>query len=223
MSLANLVLQGDRVHLVTDSGFFDAAGRIQFFHPKSMVFEPQMVAFATVGRITLASIAVQMRKRPDHRSMTQQQLIRFFGDCVRSAYAGPSLDPARDWSRVFVAFYSLEHRRPGALTLWTSPDGGPAEMQPWKYYPAAVALNPWIEPSEVLGDSAQLTGPTFDAKRDMMRLVDKQREPREWGMGLPAGVMVAGEIEMVTLSAEGVSIETLHTYPDQQGHLAGTR
>lgn len=221
MSLANLVLKRDRVHLVTDSGYFDAAGRIQFFHPKSMVFEAQRVAFATVGRMTLASIAVEMRKRPDHRDMTQPQLIRFFGECLRSAYAASSLDPVRDWSRVFVAFYSVKHRRPGALTLWTSPDGGPADMQAWRYYPAAVALNPWVEASEVLADGVKLTDPAFDAKRDMMRLVDKQREPREWGMGLPAGVMVAGEIEMVTLSAGGVLIETLHSYPDTQGCCAG--
>ncbi len=221
MTMANLIVQRDRAFLMTDSGYFTRDGTILALHPKSMILEHLSLAIAMSGSVGCGHLAEQIKKTtfPD-----VQSFLRQLGPMLRAAYSSAGLDPTKDFSRAFVAFYSHEHRRPYGCTLFTSDADGPAHLSPWQAHPAAVALTPEVDQAAVFGGLIDLTDQAlFDPALSSLPLIEAQRAVGgSWGEG-GSGCRVAGDIDLTVISAAGIEVQTLHSFPDLVGSLAGAQ
>lgn len=221
MSVCNLVVQTDAAYLVTDSGYFDSAGKIVRLLPKSIIFPEVPVAIAAVGAGALV-LAEAAYEAPEQLSGGKFTLDRF-RDLIRGLYARRGYDPRDQYTRWAAAYYSRHHGRAVGYSFSTHPDDGAPGESPWKWYPSRVLVMPYVAPVAVWGDDRKvsLSDPNaFNVKRDAMKFVDAQRRHREWGNSkIVCGV--AGEIRLTKVSAAGIEEWQLHDYADRVGKLAG--
>lgn len=222
MTMANLIVQGDRAHLLTDSGYFRSDGTIAALFPKSMVFEKLSLAVALTGSgMHCGHLAEQARNASLH---DVDGFLRWIMPATRAAYAATKLDPVVEWARVLIAFYSPEKGRAYGCTFFTAPEAGPADLKPWRIYPVSKVLMPEIVEADVFGPDVDVRDPAlFDPAREALPLIEAQRRPgRVWETVVP-GCYVAGDIDLTTVSRDGVEVRTLQTFPDVVGRKAGER
>ena len=225
MSLGNLIVQRDAAYLLTDSGYFEAGStRIKSLAPKVLARRRGDMAFANVGVPVLPRILRDMEDRLESDDFTLNTLT----ELVRDAYTGLDRDPATDASIILCAGYSRERGRAVGYSMLA---GGVAlkgaKRLPWTWYPTPHMLMPSVAASELWGANlpVDLTDPgIFDPLTDSMSLVEPQRRKHTgWGADSSvSGCAIAGEIHLTKISAAGVEIFDLHTYPDRVGEMAGS-
>ena len=214
MSIANLIVQPHAAYLIADSGYFAEDGTVSALAPK--ILTTNFGAYASTGHGTVWLEAV---KRLDITHLAPDA----FRDGIKAIYDEKGLDSPADASRYLAAIWSERLQRPLGLSFFTNADDGAPEQRPWIWYPARVILLPFPKPVDVWGMDVQVDikdPEIFDPFTDSMHIVHAQRAKRAgWLHG--DGCKVAGEIHLVEVSAGGVKIFDLHTYPDRVGELAG--
>lgn len=224
MSLANLIVQRHAAYLLTDSGYFDAGStRINRLGPKVLARRKGDMAFANVGLAVLPRIGKDMEDRFEADDFTLDTMTGL----VREAYASIERNPDTDVSIMFCAGFSRERGQAFGYSMLAggiTPEG--AKRVPWTWYPTPHMLLPAVSNAELWGAdvAVDLTDPAiFDPFTDSMSLVEPQRRKHTgWGADSSvSGCAIAGEIHLTKVSAAGVEIFDLHTYPDRVGELAG--
>lgn len=203
MSLANLILQGDRAHLVTDSGHYNMSdGKIGRLGAKMLVLPRQNIVLATTGELHVAHIANILRET-DAEKLNQERFL-------------PLLDKIIALS---VSNYSLTHPSivllAGYLHAASRPIGGYFIADPGKpvtFVPMGAMLSPvlpWV-------NFSSLSDPSFNVYRDLVPLVKQQRR-HNFGTDEAPQYAIAGDIDIVTVGRSGFFHKTLHTLPGEVG------
>ncbi len=212
MTMANLIVQRDRAYLMTDSAYFRGDGTIATFFPKSMVLEPLTLALAMTGSLHLGYLAAEIKKREFGDVPT---FLSALGEMLRVAYNAAELDPDQRWCRLVIAFYSHKHGRAYGGTLFSSPEAGPQNMAPWQVHAVSKAIMPSVDETALFGRNVDLLdAAAFDPARDAMPLIVAQRRKRTGWTVFDDACLVAGDIDLTTVSSSGVAVECLHTFPD---------
>jgi hypothetical protein len=203
---------------MTDSGYFGADGTVKMLLPKSMTIPDLPIAVAAVGAFHLGYLAKELNAGR-HTFVDVEDFLRRVGGILRAAYRAEGCDPRQAGVRLAIVLYSERARRAAGCTLFT-PGMGPEDKEPWRPYPVSTLLQPNVGagcmPAADFRDAA-----AFDPSRDTGRLIDAQRAHRAWDGELEGHCGLAGDVELACVSAAGVTVTTLRSYPDRVGEHAG--
>ena len=225
MSLANLIVQPQAAYLITDSGIFDpGTTRLIALERKVHCPSNRAVAFTSVGTAAgrpLGEALTAMEASRQAEGEWPDPLTDYLS-VVKSVFEQMGYMGEEHCSTFFAAGWSTTLNQAVGFIFRTRPC--PEVPEPWVWHQRDVAVNPYPEPVDVWGSdiAIDLKDPSaFNPHTDAMQIVETQRLPRAWGDGTVNGCCVAGEIHLTEVTADGVTITTLHTYPDRVGELAG--
>ncbi len=216
VSVCNLIVQPAAAFLITDSAYFSPTGEILGLAPKSFLLPQIPAAVAAVG---YGNVPLHLHTEMQAELADPALNLATFMQLVRSTYDKQGRDAVKEWVRFVAAFYA--DGKPQGCSFFTNPeDAGPGQ-KPWTWYPIRALIMPYVDPRPIFGSNKiPLPDPAFfDPWRDAMKIVEVQREPRQWAHRY--GVGVGGEIAIATVWEDGVEERVLHTYPDRVRELAG--
>jgi hypothetical protein len=218
MSLLNLIVHPERAYLITDSGHFGAGGRITRLRPKIFPSPRLGLAIATTGILQCDHLAAGIVA---HEHLSQANFVAALPGLVREAVERHGIDdgpmlcdlivpdvagPARQ-SIVAFAGYSKEEMRAFGGILVTHEQAG---FSPYEILWKSVVLSP-LPPSWREWHGVVLkTG--FDPALDAQLLIQQQQR-HNFGSADTPMCGIAGDIELTTVGADGLSVETIATLP----------
>lgn len=211
MSLLNMIVGSDRTYITTDSGTYDAGGRVATLAPKAIICERQGLVIATAGRVTSYSLfegicACEHLPRP--------QFMLELPRIVRSVVEKSGVDPAECASIIAVGGYSYKHECPFGLVLATGASTEVPELVPYCFTPRKVLLLPF--PDGI--SKSLLQRVSADPVPGSLPLIERQRRVN-FGTPEEPQYCVAGNIDMISVSAEGFAVQPIETYPATIGEV----
>lgn len=217
MSICNLVVQPHAAYLVSDSGYFDADGRILRLMPKTIAIPEAAAVIGVVGYgLPMCHVQIELPELLKREKFSFGLFIRL----VRNIYDRNSYDPSEHYSRWQAAIFCPRERRPIGLSFFTSPADGASGQQPWTWYKVRSLVMPRVMPSQWLSVSREniaLADPElFDAENDWLPLIQAQQR-FEFPRG---GRMVAGEVWLSKVSEFGISERMLCDLGGEIGECA---
>lgn len=202
MSLLNLIVHPQRAYVITDSGYYGAGGVVSRLFPKSMVLEHLDVIIASAGKVHCGHLAKGVQAC---QHLPQAEFLEELPNIARAAVetykiAGGSI----------IAFAAYSQERGCAFGgIFAAAD----DPRAYRIIPKSVMLSPGASAI----DEATLSGPsTFNPYLDLMPLIEEQRR-YNFGTQEQPICGIAGDIDMVTVSPQGITVETIHTYPAEVG------
>lgn len=206
MSLLNLIVQPDCAYVITDSGHYDAerGGVVTRLGPKSVVMEDIGLVIACAGKLQCAHLSKGLASL---RGLTQDEVVGFLPEIARAAVDTYKVDMLS--TVVFAGFCRVRGRAFGGAFL-THVHGGPSALpkgQSYQVLDRSALLLPPLQGYEL----AKLR--ELRSYRELAGIVDLQRRSDFSSPGKPMGCCIAGDIDVVRVSAEGVSVETIISYP----------
>ncbi len=214
MSAANIVVQGAKAHLLTDSGFFWDDGRLATLGSKVVEMAGVRAAVSTRGSLLPEALAREINHaNPASLADLIGRLAEIFSAAVTIyTKAGAS-------SSLFMVYHSLETGRAGGIYMGSCTFGMPDWYKPFTPLPITEMFAPGLDATEALGRSVDVSDPsTFDAERDGLALVTRQRATpwRLFGKGNEA-IRVGGEVRLTTVSADGLETRVIGGWSDRVG------
>jgi hypothetical protein len=207
MSLMNLIIHAERAYLVTDSAVYDSAagGAVAWLGPKWLGLPDIGLAIASSGSARFRlELELQIVAWRGHTS--QGEFLAALPALVRSA------DAAFNANRIsvvcFAGYSHAQGRAFGGFLTTRSEQGFEAFSISWEN----VILSPGL-PQEIIESVLQ---PTFDPYADSLPMIEQQRR---CNFGSPEQPIcgIGGNINVVAVSREGITVDTIHTYPAEVG------
>lgn len=211
MSLLNLFVQGDRAYLVVDSGHFNDDGEVTRFGQKFTALPDLRVVIASTGTLQCRHLSAGIRA---HEHLSQQQFLEELPNIAREAVERYQI--RRNSGVVFAAYSHVKECAFGGIFATHEEPG----VIPYRIFQKTAVLLPPL-PSVSLNSLCHPS--TFDPYRSAKMLADQQRlanfgyDPDKPYCG------VAGDLEVVEVSREGIFAETVHTYPAEIGERVTIR
>lgn len=204
MSLANLIIQGDLAHLVTDSGHYNTSdGKIGRLGAKMLALPKQTIALATTGELHVAHIANILKETAADERLNQEQFLPLLDKIIALSVSTYSLTQP---SIVLLAGYLHAASRPIGGYFIANPG------QPVSFVPMQAMLSPVLPWVNLSG----LSEPSFNVYRDLLPLIKQQRR-HNFGTEEAPQYAIAGDIDIVTVGRSGFFHKTLHTFPGEVG------
>lgn len=219
MSLVDLIVQRDAAFLITDSGSFNQHDlTVEEMIRKEIVLPDLHVVITATG--LAGNVLPLVQRFIEERSDPADFTLDLFRDMVRVAYLMLHDDDAMVSTWYAIQYHPATKRASGSA-FFTNPGGGKPGQEPWTWYPKFLVLSPAVLPTDVFGPvgEAMHDHARFDLPANALRLADAQRARRPENSG--GACVVAGEVRLTKVSANGVEQAVLIDYGDRVGELAG--
>jgi hypothetical protein len=206
VSLLNLIVQADCAYLMTDSGTYDEDGTVSTLGPKVIVMPHHGLAIGTSGKLNcylLLTLVRALEHLPRHKFLLELPHI---------AKAANDLYDIDSASVVAVAGFSEDMGRAFGLVLTTGETGELPDLVPYELTPRKTTLLPY--PPAIQKALGGLSA--YNPLTDSLPLLEQQRRVN-FGTAEDPQICVAGDINVVAVSREGLRVRTIHTYPDRVG------
>lgn len=216
MSVANIIVQGDRAHLLSDSGFWHDDGRLASLQPKVIELPKLRAAISTRGYVWASELQAEIEHAAPR---TIAALLAKLPECVIAAEAAYCRDQSeREKSSVYMVYYDPIRQRCAGAFLTTRADILPTGYSRYTVIPVTDCFAPGCNAREVLGRDVDVRNPaSFDPIGDGLQLVAAQRRDPIAVAALSGSGAAAGDIRLTTVSAAGVSTRVIGGWPDVVG------
>lgn len=226
MSLANLIVQPGRAVLQADAAGFLADGRISMIRPKILPFEAARAACSLRGSVELDLWLSALNDMGLGATTSMRRLLKALPEALRAATAATMARFDSDAvACLYVVGWDASRRRPFGLILTNSDLWFPGELGSYRWQAVDQCFGSIEATKRHLGDDVRLHDlACFNIDRDSLALIEAQRaEP--WGAwpipdpGHAVAHRIGGWADQAEVTARGVTVKRLVTWPDRVGEL----
>lgn len=212
MSALNMIVQGQHAHLLTDRAVYDRNGIVVGIGHKVVRVEVLPLALAIVGVFNVDQVASAVETSCPTTSLCPEDWVARLPAVVRwireeNLTRWPEIEGTADGEITLAAIY-YSHRLGRARGVMVS--SGDPSLPAYEVVGLSCIAIPAIEIEPGIPDPSRAQ---FDPRRDGVALVEAQRQ----GARMDGMVTVGGGVDLTTVGPEGLTLETLHTWPDEIG------
>ena len=212
MSALNMIVQGQRAHLLTDRAVYDRDGVVRGIGFKVGRLESLPLAISSVGAVSVERLS-DMVDRLSPTSAQPEAWVAVLPAALRALRGEnrvkwPELEGTQDAEITLAAiFYSHAQRRARGVVVSSGDPGLPP------YEPVALSCITIPGIDLAAAGAPDPRSPTFDPASDGAALVSAQRLAA-WADGR---INVGGGVDLTSVGPDGLSLTTLMEWPDEIG------
>ncbi len=221
MSIGNVILQRPAGHLITDTGAYDADGRVVRLLPKVAASDRYRFAFTGQGQHEtvaglwqeIEALAVALGAKFSGVAVADRLGELFFASCLVQGVGSAGRENC--CSAQYLWYDEAQARTRALLVSNGLMDDG---LQPFQPIPVAVSFGCGLDPDAPFGEAMDPSDPSaFDIRRDGLALAAAQRR-RPWSLpGSALAHYVAGDVLLTTVDASGARTVSLGGWQDPIG------
>jgi hypothetical protein len=222
MSALVMVCKSDRVELLSDAAFYDpVSGIVGAIHSKLAPLPELNCVLSGRGPIPVMWITAYVAGL---RAATFDEIVAGFAAIRAEAASYRDRNvPAEEWTRSDIGVVGWSDSRDGPEAYMSFGRGLPEiGLTAGSLNPCDVGVfaNGPVEVANAFVESVRENPDAFDAETDgiaVIELMRRESAPLGDEPGAFIGHSIGGYIEHATITREGVSVRTIHEWPDEVG------